>query len=80
MADCSGLALATAAATAEASVVKPSIMRSREARVKTAIRVPGGMCFTYCIICWRTYDWSGMGVLSASSSTTFAALVSAKRG
>jgi hypothetical protein len=55
--DCWGVPLPwlIAAWMAPASVVNPSIMRRREASVKTAMRVPGGIRFRYASICWRTY-------------------------
>ena len=77
--DCSGLPLpgCKAFSIVLESVVKPSMMRRCDPSVKTAIRVPGGIVCRYWIIRRRTYTWSASGVFSASSSSTFAALVTA---
>ena len=44
-------ALLRTASNSEESVVTPCSMRKREAKVKIATRVPGGMAFRYFIIC-----------------------------
>ena len=54
--DCCGpaFALLRTANNSEESVVTPCSMRNRDASVKMATRVPGGMVFRYLSICWWT--------------------------
>src|ERR1039458_898849 len=62
------------------SVVNPSTILRRDESVKIASAVPGLIVLRYAIICFRTCAWSPMGVFSASSSSTFTALVSGYTG